>query len=46
MHKDCLAEYQSERQINNAQMADIIYMKKLMIDDYYEERSRRQKNLR
>ena len=40
------AEYQSERQSHNAQMADILYLKRTMIEEYEAERAERDKTFR
>ena len=37
------AEYQSERQSHDAQMADILYLKRTMVEEYEIERVERQK---
>ena len=42
-HKERETEYQSERQSHNAQVADILYLKRTMVEEYEIERVERQK---
>ena len=42
-HKEIEAEYQYKQQSHDAQMADILYLKRTMIEEYETEREKRNK---